>query len=111
MALTSICIGLILTGIGAVAQTPATTAQDFNNRGNQLSEQGDYPGSQRLYGEAVAIWRSLGPEFEGHLAGALLNLGVVLSADRQRHEAAKAYEEALALHRRSLGSKHHRTIT
>ena len=106
-----IWIALILIATGAAAQTPADRAQSLNTQGNRVSEEGDYVESERLYREAVALWRSLGPDYEGHLAGTLLNLGVALSGDGKRGEAAKVYEEALALHRRSLGAKHHRTVS
>ena len=103
-------IGLI-TVISAAAQTPPEQAQSINNQGNQLSEKGDYFASERLYREAIAIWRSLGPAYEAHLAGSLLNLGVALSGEGKRIDASINYEEALGLHRRSLGDKHHRTIS
>jgi tetratricopeptide (TPR) repeat protein len=105
-----ISIGLI-TVMAAAAQTPAEEAQKLNNQGNQLSERLEYRESERLYGEAIAIWRSLGSNFDAHLAGSLLNLGVALSGEGRRIEATKAYEESLALHRRSLGAKHHRTVS
>ena len=107
-----ICIGLILTGISTVAQTvtPAEQAQSWNRQGNRLVDKGEYAAAELLYRDAVAIWRSLGPGFDGHLAGSLFNLGIALSGDGKRVEAVKVYEEALALHRRSLGVKHHRTI-
>jgi tetratricopeptide (TPR) repeat protein len=105
----------LITFIGSVisvaAQTPAQNAQTYNNQGNHLVEKGDSGAAGALYRDAIAIWRSLGPEFEPHLAGSLLNLGVALSGDGKRAEAAKAYEEALVLHRRSLGDKHHRTVS
>ena len=73
-----ILIGLI-SGITAAAQTPAETAQSLNTQGNRVSESGNYPEAKRLYQESIRIWRSLGPEFEGHTAGTLLNLAVALA--------------------------------
>jgi tetratricopeptide (TPR) repeat protein len=102
-------IGL-LTAISAAAQTPAETAQSLNTQGNRVAESGNYPEAQRLYQESIRIWRSMGPEFEGHTAGTLLNLGVALSGDGQRQAASEVLEEALALHRRALGATHHRTV-
>lgn len=104
-------IGLMLSVIGAAAQSPADKAQSLNNQGNLFCDKREYAEGERLYREAIAIWRSLGVAFEGHLAGSLLNLGVVLSGDGKRAEAAKAYEEALVLHRRSLGARNHRTVS
>ena len=103
-------IGL-LTAITASSQTPLENAQRLNEQGNRAGESGNDREAIRLYQESVAIWRSMGPEYEGHTAGTLLNLAVSLSADGQRQEASKVLEEALALHRRALGPTHHRTVS
>jgi tetratricopeptide (TPR) repeat protein len=94
-----------------MAQTPAETAQSLNTQGNRVSEAGSYQEAQRLYQESIKIWRSLGPQFEGHTAGTLLNLAVALAGDGQRQEATKVLEEALVLHRRALGVTHHHTLS
>ena len=101
----------MLTAICAAAQTPAETAQSLNTQGNRVAESGNNPEAQRLYREAIQIWRSLGPQFEAHTAGTLLNLAVAMVDGGQRLEAVKISEEALALHRRTLGGRHHRTVT
>ncbi len=101
----------LITAVTAVAQNTAQHANQLNNQGNRLAEAGESAAAQKLYQEAVSIWRSLGPEFEPHLAGSLLNLGVAYSGAGNRNDAAKAYEEALVLHRRTLGDKHHRTVS
>ena len=102
-------IGL-LTTLSAAAQTSTETAHRLNTQGNRLAESGNYPEAQRLYRESIQIWRSMGPEFEGHTAGTLLNLAVALSGDGQRQAASKVFEEALTLHRRALGATHHHTL-
>jgi len=102
-------IGL-LTAIAAAAQTPAETAQSLNTQGNRVAENGDYPEARRLYEESIRIWRTLGPEFDGHTAGSLLNLAMALCGDGHRPAANKVFEEALALHRRSLGVRHLHTL-
>ena len=105
-----ICIGLLIV-IGAAAQTTVEKAHALNNEGNRFAEKGEYDQGARLYREAVAMWRTLGPDYEAHLAGSLLNLGVALSGNGRRSEAVQAFEEALALHRRTLGEKNHRTVS
>jgi tetratricopeptide (TPR) repeat protein len=100
----------MLTAITAAAQTPAETAQSLNTQGNQVAESGNNREAERLYREAIEIWRSLGPAFEAHTAGTLLNLGVAMSGEGHRAAAVQVLEEALALHRRALGTKHLRTI-
>src|ERR1019366_242978 len=47
---------------------------------------------------------------QAHTAGTLLNLAVAMADDGQRLTAAKISEEALALHRPTLGATHHRTV-
>jgi tetratricopeptide (TPR) repeat protein len=101
---------VLLTAALAAAQATPEHAQALNNEGNRIVETGDYLAAEAPYRESVEIWRSLGPAFEPHLAGTLLNLGVALSGDGRRGEAAKLYAEALALHRHSLGDRHHRTL-
>jgi len=103
-------IGL-LTAIGAAAQTSTETAHSLNTQGNRVAESGNYPEAQRLYQESIRIWRRMGPEFEGHTAGVLLNLAAALCGDGQRQAASKVFEEALALHRRALGVTHLHTLT
>jgi tetratricopeptide (TPR) repeat protein len=103
-------IGL-LTAITAAAQTPAETAQSLNTQGNRLAESGNNLEAERLYREALEIWRSLGPAYEAHTAATLLNLAVAMTDDGQRPAAVKISEEALVLHRRSLGTRHHRTLS
>ncbi len=103
-------IGL-LTAISAAAQSPQETAKNLNNEANRIADLGNNAEAKRLYGEAIEIWRSLGPAYEAHMAGTLVNLAVTVCADGQRQEASKLFQEALALHRHSLGARHLRTIT
>jgi tetratricopeptide (TPR) repeat protein len=103
-------IGL-LTAISAVSQTPQEKASNLNNEANRVADLGNYAEAERLYGEAIEIFRSLGPAYEAHTAGTIVNLAIALSGDGQRPAASKLFQEALALHRHSLGIRHLRTIT
>jgi tetratricopeptide (TPR) repeat protein len=103
-------IGL-LTAISATSQTPQEKATNLNNQANSVADLGNYPEAERLYREAIEIFRSLGPAFEPHTAGTLVNLGIALSGDGQRSAATKLFQEALALHRRWLGNRNLRTVT
>ena len=109
-------VALNAVGQSPVGQTPAgqsqeDKAQSLNSQGNRLSEVGKYVEAESPYREAIEIWRSMGPAYEGHTAGSLLNYGVALSGLGQRPAAAKVLEEALALHRKALGPNHHRTLS
>jgi tetratricopeptide (TPR) repeat protein len=63
---------------------------------------GDYAGTQALYEESLALWRTLGNK-EG-IASVLNDMGILVS-ERGEFEAARAlYDESLAL-QRELGDK------
>src|SRR4051794_36648093 len=104
-----VSIALLIT-LSAAAQTPEEKEQALNVQGNRLAEETKYTEAMAVYQEALDIWRSLGPDYAGHTAGTLLNYGMALSGSGQRPAAVKALEEALALHRKSLGPNHHRTL-
>ena len=101
----------LLTAIAAGAQSPTEKAQALNDQGNRLAQENEMASAISAYRESVDIWRSLGPSYEAHVAGTLVNLGVSVAASGNRPAAAKIYEEALVLHRRTLGNQNHRTIT
>ena len=101
----------LLTAVSAAAQTPQEKAKSLNNEANRVADLGNNAEAERLYGEAIDIWRSLGTAYEAHTAGTLVNLALTVSADGRRQAACKLFEEALALHRRSLGPRHLRTLT
>jgi tetratricopeptide (TPR) repeat protein len=94
----------------AWAESPARQALNLNDEGNTKSDAGDYAGAEARYRDAIAIWRTLGPDFKAHLAGSLMNIGSVLCGQGKRVEGAAAFEEALALHRATLGADHKRTL-
>jgi tetratricopeptide (TPR) repeat protein len=104
-------IGLLITAMAIPAMAQADAAMDLNERGNRAADEGKEVEAEKLYREAIRIWRSLGVAYEAHLAGSLMNLGVTLCGNGMRPAGAKVYEEALALHRRSLGPKHQRTVS
>ena len=104
-------IGLLITLSAAAASTPVEQALSLNKQGNRLAESGQYAEALPVYQRALKIWESMGPAFEGHKAGTLLNYGIALSGMGHRPEAVKALEQALALHRKTLGPNHHRTIS
>lgn len=101
----------LLAAIAAGAQSSTEKAQALNDQGNRLAQENEMASAISAYRESVDIWRSLGPSYEAHVAGTLVNLGVSVAASGNRPAAAKIYEEALVLHRRTLGNQNHRTIT
>jgi tetratricopeptide (TPR) repeat protein len=102
---------LLIVTIGASAlHAQLATALDLNDRGNQASEAGRPDEAIGLYRDALAIWRASGPDYDAHRAGTLFNLGIAVSAAGNRPEAAKVLEEALVLHRKTLGERNLRTI-
>ena len=103
-------MGLLL-GAAVFAQTPPQDAFKLNDLGNQASDAGDYAGAAKYFRDSVAIWRELGKDYEPHLAGTLMNLATVLCGAGRRIEGAAYFEDALALHRRTLGVRSLRTIS
>jgi tetratricopeptide (TPR) repeat protein len=107
--MTRIVLGLLVT-TAALAQSSVKDAIEFNNQGNRASESNDYLGAARSYRQSIQIWTDLGEEYDAHRAGVLMNLGTVLCGAGRRMEGASAFEAALALHRRTLGLHHERTV-
>ncbi|HTS66021.1 MAG TPA: tetratricopeptide repeat protein [Candidatus Acidoferrales bacterium] len=108
--MTRLAVGFLLAA-GSFAQSTAQDALRLNDEGNRASEHSDYIGAARLFRESAAIWSSLGSAFDAHRAGTLMNLGTVLCGAGKRVEAGPVFGEALALHRRTLGARHRRTLT
>jgi tetratricopeptide (TPR) repeat protein len=107
----------VVFGISALAATgaqPGAQQADglrLNDLGLAAASHGDYAEAERLYGEALAIWKSLGPDYQAHLATVQANLAETLCMEGRRRAGAQAYEESLAAHRRILGPTHLRTVT
>jgi tetratricopeptide (TPR) repeat protein len=99
---------LIFCGCTLAAQSHQ--ASSLNDRGLDAAARSQYAQAELLYRQAVQIWRSLGPSYDAHTATTLLNLGSVLCNQGDWREGVDALEEALALHRRSLGATHLRTV-
>jgi len=83
----------------------------LNDLGLAAATRGDYAEAERLYGEAMTVWRGLGPEYRAHLATTQGNLAENLCMEGKRSEGAQLFEESLATHRQILGSTNLRTLT
>ena len=102
---------LLIATVGATAaHAQLAAALDLNERGNQASEAGRIDEAVGLYRDALAIWRASGPDYDAHRAGTLFNLGIAVSAGGNRPEAVRVLEEALVLHRKTLGEHNLRTV-
>jgi len=102
-----------MTGVAAVAQ-PALidlNTADPNVLGNQAASRGDFAAAEPYYQKAVEQFRAMGTDFQAHLAASLVNLAGANCGQGKRAEGAKYFEEALVLHRRTLGPKNLRTVT
>lgn len=99
-------------GMAGVAAAGAQTAlpDDPNVLGNQAADRGDFAAAEPYYQKAVEQFRAMGPDYEAHLAGSLVNLAAANCGQGRRAEGARYLEEALVLHRRTLGPKHLRTV-
>jgi tetratricopeptide (TPR) repeat protein len=107
-----------MAGVAAAGAQPAlsktalspTELADLNELGNQAADRGDFTGAEPSYQQAVEQFRAMGPGYEAHLAASLVNLAAAACGQGRRAEGAQYFEEALVLHRRTLGPKHLRTV-
>lgn len=97
--------------MAAAAGAQEQAAFDLNDRGMEAMAKGDYDVAVHDFEQAIALWRSMGPQYVAHLATTQTNLGQTLSVEGKRREAARLFETALANFRRSLGPEHLRTLT
>ncbi|MBZ5624240.1 MAG: tetratricopeptide repeat protein [Acidobacteriia bacterium] len=105
-------MGLAVLGVIALAANGAQPdGFKLNDLGLAAASRGDYAEADRLYGEAMTVWKSLGPQYEAHLATTQGNVAEMLCMQGKRREGAKLFEESLASHRQTLGSTHLRTLT
>jgi tetratricopeptide (TPR) repeat protein len=107
--MTRLVLGLLVTA-AAFAQHSVKEAIELNNQGNRASESNDYGAAAGYYRQSIQIWSELGEEYDAHRASVLMNLGTVLCGAGRRMEGATAFEGALALHRKTLGMHHERTV-
>ena len=85
-------LGIFLTAI-AFGQSNVQNAIDLNDRGNQASEKNDYAAAARFYRESSQIWLALGPDYNAHRAGTLMNEATVLCAAGDRTRGTALFEE------------------
>jgi tetratricopeptide (TPR) repeat protein len=83
---------------------------DLNEQALRAAGQGDQTAAERLYHQAIDIWRSLGPNYRAHLGTTEYNLGQTLCALGRRAEAMPLLEDGLRLLRATLGVRHTNTL-
>jgi tetratricopeptide (TPR) repeat protein len=98
-----------LAAPAAVGQPQA--AMEKNDQGLAAATRHDHTEAQRLYREAIDMWRALGPGYDAHRGIVTANLGESLCSQGRRPECAAALEESVTLLRRTLGISHLRTLT
>jgi len=99
----------ILVG-AAVVMGQGREAFNLNERALEAAGRGDQVVAQRLYREAIEIWRRLGPDYQAHLGTTEFNLGQTLCALGRRAEARPLYEDAVRLLRGTVGVRHRTTL-
>src|SRR5690348_17548739 len=85
-----------LIATGHAQSSPGETALRLDERARAAIAT-DFAGAERLFADALAIWRSLGSHYEAHAASTLLNLGQARSRAGKWRESTAALEEALRL--------------
>jgi len=105
----SACLAsFLVSGHAQNADGPA--ALTLHESGQAALARADYAEAERLFVNALTIWRNLGPQYEAHAASTLLKLGDAYSQAGKWQQGITALEEALQLNRRSLGPKQIRTV-
>lgn len=98
----------------AIAVSPLAgqpqSALRLNNQAAAAGSRGDYQHAEQLYRDSLQKWSELGHAYDAHRAGTLVNLGQMLASEGKTQEGISALEDALALHRSSLGAKNLRTV-
>jgi len=92
-------------------QMTATPADEWNDGGLAASARGDFAEAERLLSESVQLWREMGPRYEAHSAAAMVNLAEALCGEGKWGDGARTLAGALELNRRSLGTRHIRTVS
>ncbi len=103
------CVVCLTFAAGGL-QAQTNQAMILNDRGLDAAAHSDNAQAERLYREAIQIWRGMGPRYEAHTATALFNLGSLLCNEGDVRQGVQVLEEALELNRRSLGAKNIRTV-
>ncbi|HLK62174.1 MAG TPA: tetratricopeptide repeat protein [Bryobacteraceae bacterium] len=83
----------------------------LNDAGLAAASRGEYAEAERLYEQALPLWKALGPQYDAHLATTQGNLAETLCMQGKRSEGARLFEQSLATHRRLLGPTNLRTLT
>jgi tetratricopeptide (TPR) repeat protein len=106
-------VRIAVWGVSALASAWAQQGDGLrlNDLGLAAASRGDYAEAERLYGEAMTLWKRLGPAYQAHFATTQGNLAEALCMEGKRREGAKVYEESLASHRQTLGTTNLRTLT
>jgi len=104
------CYAIVILNAAAAGAADPSIANDLNQRGVEALSRGDYPAAEKWSRQALEAWRALGPAFEPHYATSLLNLGESICGQGRWRDAARIYEEALAINRRTLGASHQHTL-
>jgi tetratricopeptide (TPR) repeat protein len=106
-------VWMVLAATVAAAQegTPQQEAFDLNELGLAATRHQDRTEAERLYRQAVRLWKKMGPDYEAHLASSQTNLGQTLCGVGKRRECAEVLTDSLAHFRNSLGVRNERTLT
>jgi len=84
---------------------------DLNERGLQAAARGDHAAANRLYQQAIEVWRGMGPDYRAHLGVTEYNLAQSLCAQGRRGEALPILENAVQLLRETVGVRNLNTLT
>src|SRR5580658_10093261 len=106
------CLSGWLVSLGAaVVMGQGREGLDLNDRGLAAAGRGDQAAAERLYRQAVEVWRKMGPDYRAHLGITEYNLSQSLCAQGRRSDALPVLEDALQLLRDTVGVRHLNTLS
>ena len=105
-----VALAAILVSAAALA-ADHDPAFEWNEQGLEAAYRNDHQVAEKLFEQAIARWRSLGKDYEAHLATTLSNLAMSQCAQGRRRECSANLEHAVTLYRRTLGMNSERTLT
>jgi len=104
-----ISVYLILLALAPVIAQTGPNA--LNDRALKAADARQFETAEKLFQEAIALWRAQGEEYALHAAFVENNLAQMYCAMGDRKRCSATFEEALPVFRRVLGIKDERTLT
>jgi len=102
---------VVLFAMALVSGSAQPAPNALNEQALQLSAARQFDAAEKLFRESISGWHAMGAAYDLHASIVEVNLAQMYAARGERQRCATTMEEALAVHRRTLGVKDLRTLT